>query len=730
MKPGEPHPAKSDRPGGGAAGRPAVDFRRPHWAVLSSLVLLFIGYVVVFYACPLPSLKGQIRRFDFLTWAALLPDQAMSAWFGDPPQFMLRDRLGVLCGAAAILAVSAMVGRLLMRGLGLDRGLTRLEVGVFSAGVGLNTVSLYVLAVGLLGKLRISWFAVPAGLVLLAMMTWLIAEKLRPRRRPVQPEQPARRREWLSHRWLWMGAPFAVAIILGGMLPPVDFDVREYHLQAPKEFFQEGRIVFLPHNVYGNMALGSEMLSLLAMVLLDDWWFGALVGKTVIATVTPLTALALLAAGLRLFSLRAGVVAALVYISIPWISQVSSNGLVEGVSAFYLLLSVFAVLLSRVPAEGQPGEAWRRVLLAGYLAGAAVSCKYPGVLFVVVPLAAYLWLTGRKADWKPVALFLVATSAGCGLWFYKNWLLTGNPTYPLLYEVFGGATRTVEKNNQWLLAHMPPGYSMEQLADSLAKVFCTSEWLSPLVMPLAVMAWLARGQRRQVMFLWGFFAYVVAAWWVLTHRIDRFWIPALPVAALLAGVGASWSASLGWRRIVTAVLICGLMANLLFVVSGAGGYNAYFVQLEKLRNSPGRADPWHLMLNNIVPPGSGVLMVGDAQVFDLEVPVLYNTVFDESVFVQICQGRSAEEIRQALLDRQISHVYVHWGEIARYRRQGNYGFPTFVQPALFEQLVQHGVFDAPLQSAFHRGKVYPVRGEWQRAVLDQQPPLVPAKSVK
>lgn len=698
-------------------------------------MLLFIAYVAIFYACPLPSVRGQIRRFDFLTWAALLPDQFISVWFGDPPQFMLRDRLGVLCAAAAILAVSAMVGRLLMRGLGLDRGLTRLEVGVFSAGVGLNTVSLYVLAVGMVGKLRnVYLFTVPACLVVAAMVALAVVERRWRREPPAPVQQPARRREWLRRRWLWMGAPFVAAIMLGGMLPPIDFDVREYHLQAPKEFFQQGQVVFLPHNIYGNMALGSEMLSLLAMVLLDDWWFGALVGKTVIAAVTPLTALALLAAGLRLFSLRAGVVAALVYISIPWISQVSSNGLVEGVSAFYLLLSVFAVLLSRAPSEGQPGAAWRRVLLAGYLSGAAVSCKYPGLLFVVVPLAAYLWLAGRKADWKPVALFLAATLAGCGLWFYKNWLLTGNPTYPLLYEVFGGATRTVEKNHQWLLAHTPSGYSFEQLAAGLAKVFCTSEWLSPLVMPLAVMAWLARGQRRQVMFLWGFFAYVVAAWWLLTHRIDRFWIPALPVVALLAGVGATWSASLGWRRIVTAILICGLMANFLFVVSGAGGYNAYFVQLEKLRHGPGRTDPWHRALNRLVPPGHGVLMVGDAQAFDLEMPVLYNTVFDDSVFVRMCQGRSAEEIREALLSERISHVYVHWGEIARYRKHGNYGFPMFVQPALFDQLIQHGVFDAPWQSQFHRGMVYPVRGGWQHPPLEppleQPPPLVPAKTVK
>ena len=63
--------------------------------------------------------------------------------------------------------------------------------------------------------------------------------------------------------------------------------MREYHLQVPKEFYQQGQVGFLPHNAYGNMALGTEMLSLLAMVVAGDWWVGALAGKTVIAMFAP-----------------------------------------------------------------------------------------------------------------------------------------------------------------------------------------------------------------------------------------------------------------------------------------------------------------------------------------------------------------------------------------------------------------------------------------------------------
>ena len=36
--------------------------------------------------------------------------------------------------------------------------------------------------------------------------------------------------------------PFVVVMLLASMLPSIDFDVLEYHLQGPKEYYQAGRI--------------------------------------------------------------------------------------------------------------------------------------------------------------------------------------------------------------------------------------------------------------------------------------------------------------------------------------------------------------------------------------------------------------------------------------------------------------------------------------------------------
>jgi hypothetical protein len=132
-----------------------------------------------------------------------------------------------------------------------------------------------------------------------------------------------------------LGVPFLLLIVLGGMMPPWEFDVREYHLQVPKEWYQAGSVHFLPHNVYGNMPLGAEMHAVLGMVLTAgwaDWWWGALGRQDVMASFAPLTALGLFAAVRRHVSAsRWG--GGVIYLSIPWVVYVSITGLNEGAVA-------------------------------------------------------------------------------------------------------------------------------------------------------------------------------------------------------------------------------------------------------------------------------------------------------------------------------------------------------------------------------------------------------------
>jgi len=677
----------------------------------------------------------------------LFPDALWESWSGNPPEFSLADRLPLLAVAGLIVAWAAALGWLLLVAIRADRGLTRVETLVFSMAVGLNAVSTLVLAMGLCGWLRSRTVFLAAATIVVAAAGALWWQKRRHARVETAVALPSRKRRprggtatsaptskpetpWLSPRWLWLAAPFVAMIVLGAMLPPMDFDVREYHLEAPKEFYQQGRITFLAHNVYANMPLGAEMLCLLGMAITGDWWLGALVGKTVIALMAPLAALGLWAAGRRLFSPAAGVVAAIVYISVPWIIQASTAGLVDAAVGCYLLLAVYAVVLATAASKAHGLQAvgftgtspvgftgtfpnpLPMVVLAGYLAGGAVSCKYPAVVFVALPLlvwiavAALLGGGAWRVPGRPMASmgvtcarvggFVLAVAIGCGLWFGKNWALTGNPTYPLLYAIFGGKTWDIAKDAQWAAVHGPRAFSLAALGSDLARVTMTSEWLSPLVMPLAVLALLAR-RKGIIWALAAYFAVVIAVWWLFTHRIDRFWIPALPLAALLAGAGACWSRERPWRWALMALLLLGTTYNFLAAASVGGGYNSYFISLDRARRDPGRVHSWHRYLNRRVTQGR-VLLVGDAEPFDLEMPVLYNTCFDDSIFEQLVKGRSPEEIRAAFAERRITYVLVHWAEIRRYRQ--TYGFTPFVHAGVFSRLMVKGALQRDAQAPF------------------------------
>ena len=712
-----------------ASGRARATSAGVGWTAIAFLALLAC-YWTVFYTTPLP-IPGSdepLLRAEY-QWPLLLrPEDLAATWMGEGGSPLgLADRGPVLLAAAAILATALALGLLLIERFGAAPGLSPLELFVMGMGVGLNALSLGTLAAGLLGGLHHRLLlAGLAGVVILLAVWRGVCGRFGLSKATGNPGASAAAGGTDGlHRWtLLLAAPFLVIILLGAMLPPWEFDVREYHLQAPKEWCQQGSVGFLPHNVYGNMPLGAEMHALLAMAAMPGelaWWWGALAGKTVIAAFAPLTALALVAIGQRFFTPAAGVVASLVYISIPWVAHVSMAGLIEGAVAFYLLLAVYALLLwrsedvsaaadenardrGRVQSDTRDALKRRRgrLLLAGFLAGSAVACKYPAMLFVVAPLAAWVlldrWLRrpterSRAFLWRPAAVFLLAALCGCGLWLGKNAALCGNPVYPLLCEWFGPEWRTPEQIAQWTRAHRPPRdaegrrYCGKGLADSIAQVGWRSEWLSPLPIPLAALALLAPRHRRLLLILLVLLAYIFATWWMATHRIDRFWLPALPILALLAGVGATWTDRRGWRRLIVAVLALGMLSNFLVIASPVIGDNRYFVTLEQLRSdepkAPGdvsRVNPAHRDINETVPEGWAVLLVGDAQPFDLEVASLYNTCFDDCIFERLMKGYNKEQRMQALRERRISHIFFHWSEIDRYR--ATYGFTDYVTKSL------------------------------------------------
>ena len=203
---------------------------------------------------------------------------------------------------------------------------------------------------------------------------------------------------------------------------------------------------------------------------------------------------------------------------------------------------------------------------AGVCRSAAGGLVLRGTDFQSVPL--YIVKDGRIANPSHgrAGPFLAGALAGGGAWYAKNAALAGNPVYPLAYGVFGGKSRTPEKNAQWQQG--PPGAARQRRPALLAQADWPPPWpaspaatiwparsLVPLLLAAALAALPIRNPQSAIRNLQSWrllLLLILAVWWLFSHRIDRFLLPAWPFAALLAAAAAAALDDAWWRRSVLA----------------------------------------------------------------------------------------------------------------------------------------------------------------------------------
>ncbi len=538
--------------------------------------------------------------------------------------------------------------------------------------------------------------------------------------------------KWIMIAWL------AATIMLGAWVPPSEFDVLEYHLQAPKEFFQNGAITFVPHNIYANMPLGAEMHSLAAMTLLGtyDGWLGAMVGKSISASFALITAVLIGMWLKRRYGSGVGLTAAAIWLASPGIAHVSTLGLIDGVLASYVIATALAACEAYRAARANQ-HATGIWFVASIMAGAAAACKYPGLIFAVAPLAVIFvasrgWLS-KPADsvqtsnentqdraphnsWTTITLCMVIGLAStCLPWYAKNAVMAGNPVYPLAASLFGGRTLNAEKIQQWQTAHrVPPAASADasfvshvtgrilQLIHDLHRLTVSSSFVQPSmiigVIILATIIVVQPQSRRSDFAIWLCWSlWILIVWWSATHRIDRFWLPLVGLWSVLAAAGLmTIKQRKGW--LVETVLLCGLLYASLFNCSSMLTDNRYFAALSGLRTDAcdgenvGRLSRHLAWVNDHLSSAQHrVLTIGEAAVFDYQVPIIYSTCFDQNPGEAWLTTGDAQARWQALQERQITHVMINWQEINRYRSPGNYGFSTWPTPEAIAALVDEGL---------------------------------------
>lgn len=648
------------------------------------------------------------------------------------------DRWPLLLGLLVWMLAAGWVGLPLLLRSSLSATASRLERGVLAILVGAAILSTVTLAVGLAGGLSRRW---PLLLALAALIVGAGALTMVQLRRGVtrsdgdvrvRRSNSADLNRPTSQLGVWLGRLLPVATILiaaltllGCLMPPWEFDVVEYHLQAPKEFAQTGVIGFVPHNIYANMPLGAELHSLAAMVLVggsQGWWWGGLIGKSITGSFSILAAALLGGFIARKFGAWSGWVAAALLLAAPGSAHVSMAGLIDMALAAYLLAA--AVVTTLLWPQLRSGTArWSDGLLIGVLAGGAAACKYTGLLFVVLPIVVAVVLAMVNSRRRPFALKIivggvVGLALTCLPWYAKNLWWTGNPFFPLATSLFGSSGLSVEQLAQWQQAHHVPSvaggsrYGLMALWEAGLQILLRSNFLPPtlvflLMVGLAVVWFKPAGMTAKWYRGWLYLLiWVGLVWWLGTHRIDRFWLPALPLACGLAALGATWIARRLSLSLASIMVLLSLLYGGFIIASGAIGDNRFFVSLSALRgdsgsdDTPGRLTSLVGWANETFDgPDQRLLLIGEAKAYDFRMPIIYSTCFDRSPAEEWLLNKAPQQQRESLTFAGVTHVLINWNELARYRSPGNYGFSAWPQREDIEQLVADRVLN-PLDSPF------------------------------
>jgi hypothetical protein len=702
------------------------------WVAWGAVVGLLL-YVFAFFSQPslwgfTSDVSGEPlpRWYDLLL--VLVGDQLLGGLTGHGRfEATLSDRFPILLGGLLWLGLAWATARWTLRWADLDRQLGRLEVHSLAVLIGLAVLSTATLLIGLGGGLGQPWPLLVSVLALSCGGLWLlrICGQTRPAdagehhtppgRNPQLPLEVCNDVDRWTARLLGLAVcGLGLLIAWGTLITPYEFDVVEYHLQAPKEYWQAGAIRFNERNVYANMPLGAEMHSLAAMTLLgrtpDAWWWGGLVGKFIIGSYTWLAALLLGGFIARHLGAICGWASAGCLLAVPGSVHVATAGLIDNVLGAYLLALV--VVWSLIWPRGLEARA---LGLTSLLAGAAAAAKYPGLIFAVLPLTClwFAWEFKHPSTWtervqRGLAV-LLGLAVTCLPWLAKNSWQTGNPVYPLMASLFGGRGLEAGQIAQWRAAHAVPAidgssYSLAAVAQALHHLAIGSTFHSPVLIGLAACGLLVlcgRWRQWQWLAVWpGLALWILLVWFVATHRIDRFWLPVVPLYAGLAAAGVHYLGQRLTAAVPATLVLLAIAYTSFLLMAGNLGDNRLLAPLDELRHDAGteegpgrmpRSTGW--VNNNLNPSEHKLLLIGEARAYDFVLPIEYATCFNPSLADELLRDRQPTEQRVGLANHGITHILIHWGEIARYRSPGNYGFSPWPEQRDIQRMIEDRVVE-------------------------------------
>lgn len=562
-----------------------------------------------------------------------------------------------------------------------------LLVQVTRIAIGLGVMSILILLLGLAGA-----FGEISALALLALgfvLTLIAIARHQSERRHFAESL----RRWLMGRagvhWLLLLlVPFAGIMAAGGLVmpgilwkdDPAGYDVVEYHLQVPREWYEMGRIAPLGHNVFSYMPFNVEMHYLLAMEVHAGPWAGMFLAQWVHGVFIALTIVGIYAVVRAMGTPLGAVLAAVAAGACPWLAMLGSVAYDEGGLLLYGTLAAGWLVIFL----NEPNSPFTFAVLAGACAGLACGCKLTGVpiLLVAAPVIALAVRRNNNAI-IGMSAYVIAGLLAFSPWLIRNQIWAHNPVFPEAMSILGHGHFSAVQVTRWHQAHSPRADQHSvgaHLTEFWKQVIC--DWrFAYLLLPVALISAGTSWRAKQTRLLFGILAALIVFWLVFTHLEGRFFVLAIPIMALL--LGCMEARLLKWliAPMVISALVAAVFLHLNFYPSSTSIGLDSPTLLRSIVYPP--------QVNQAVAAQKPIVLVGDAKAFWFDIPMSrlhYRTVFD----VDTSNGRSTIAAwMQGTKDLTDANVIVDPGELDRFSRT-YVGIPL---PPGIHELREPTVFD-------------------------------------
>ncbi|MBC23973.1 MAG: hypothetical protein CMJ32_08680 [Phycisphaerae bacterium] len=517
------------------------------------------------------------------------------------------------------------------------------------------------------------------------------------------------------------------------------YDALSYHLQLPAEWFLNGAITPLQHNVYSHLPSGVEATSLHLAVLVQDPIQSSTAVQCLQAMMVIATGWTVVAVAQRAGLANIAVVAGILLVSTPWVVIVGSMAY-TGMPVLLMLACCLLVLVGPELLRERPVKTGAAI---GILCGGAVLAKATALGMVMLPLILLMVLWSRR---PVVAMVSLLAAAGCGLamispWLIGNLLVTGNPVFPFLAGVFGSGHWDQTQVDAWEAGHSATaglGMRIRSLWDqwfiygigtqSGPAHPLAAQWsFIPVITIAGIVAGLCEARTRRLAMVLGLTLLVQVAFWMFfTHLQSRFLLPTAVVGSLagtclVASIFRNGPGQVG-RLLVGFILLAGcLVPGWILMVAGAppmnigaaaqmaGGTPLLSTRLYRQKYlQEGEPDVMRrefmkhpITALNIVWPEESVYAIGMATPYYYTNRLEYRTVWDRGILSE-AMSQSPDDPEawvQALRDHGHQLLLVMPSELERWRTSG------WLDPNLTVQRLDLLLEGLPVRMRFSDGSI-------------------------